>query len=129
MHSGYDLSTLIQLEPELIQEYYDHYNMSQYAQPMMTLIELAKANPDSKQLISIKNLLQNADILPPDDKYRAIQNMMSVGVSPQKAYDEVNKLKPLPKKYKPVLIEAIRKKIPVELFQDFEQFIAEIEAV
>jgi len=129
MIEAIDLSNMIQLEPELIQEYYDNYGMSEYAQPIITLIGLAKTMPDSKEMIAIKNILQSYDILPPDNKDIAIQNMMSMGVSAKSAIKAVNEINPVSKKNYPVLIEAIRKKIPQEQFSVFEPFLTQIEKV
>jgi len=129
MIGGIDLSNMIQLEPELIQEYYDHYDMSNYAQPMITLINIAKSMPDSKITIAIKNVCQSFDILPPDDKDIAIKNMMSMGVTAKNALKAVNELTPVSKKKLPVLIEAIRNKIPQEQFKVFEPFLTQIEMV
>jgi len=129
MIGGIDLSNLIQLEPELVQEYYDNYGMSNYAQPMLQLIEIAKGNPESRSAISIKNTLQFYDVLPPDDKEVAIEKLISIGVKPKDALTEVNKLRPVKSGAFKGFYDSIRKKIPSEEFALYKEFLTSLESI
>lgn len=129
MITAIDLQTMITLEPEIIQEYYDSYDMGSYAPAIIELIDLAKSMPEEKTMVAIKNIFQNNDILPPDNKELAISNLLDMGVTPNRALKAVNVIKPIKTSQLPKLISAIRAKIPNDKYSVFENFITTMEQI
>jgi len=97
--TGVDLQAMLDMQPELIQHYYDSYGLPQYAPVAIKAIEMAKTMPDETAMMGgIKKVLQAHKVLPPDDKAKTVENMKAMGVKHKDAVQYANQIKPLNKR-------------------------------
>jgi len=93
-------------------------------------ITVAMGKPQYKPTLkAVKNVLRNANVIPPDNKQDTINSMIAMGVKPEKAAIIANTIRPLKPQEAKKVAESIRAKLTPDMYNDFAPLISSIEAL
>jgi len=102
----------------------------EYVPVAESFIDLAMARPDYRSALQgVKNVLRNEGIIPPDNKGNEIDQMISVGIKPERAVMLSNQIKPINKIKVKSISDSIRNKIRPEMYSDFSKLINAVEGL